>query len=78
MVVPAGNYMLKVNNKNTRARCEMFSKLTIKTCSGVSIVNFEQVNAGWDPCVEMNIRQRFDKSNKTNCFFKSCDIPLEF
>ena len=43
----AGNYMFKVNNKNTRARCEIRSKLTIKTperhhwhISGVFIVNF--------------------------------------
>ena len=28
---PAGNYMFKVNNKNTSARCEVCSKLTIKT-----------------------------------------------
>ena len=28
---PAGNYMFKVNNKNTRTRCEVCSKLTIKT-----------------------------------------------
>ena len=28
---PAGNYMFKVNNRNTRTRCEIFSKLTIKT-----------------------------------------------
>ena len=27
---PAGNYMFKVNNRNTRARCEICSKLTIK------------------------------------------------
>ena len=56
--VPAGNYMLKVNNRNTRTRCEISSKLTIKTpercqwtyftpCCSVSIVNFEQVNTGW-------------------------------
>ena len=37
----AGNYMFKVNNRNTKARCEICSKLTIKTpCSSVSIVNF--------------------------------------
>ena len=30
--------MLKVNNKDTR---------TTQTCSSVSIVNFEQVNACW-------------------------------
>ena len=28
---PAGIYLLKVNNRNTRARCEICSKLTIKT-----------------------------------------------
>ena len=28
---PAGKYLFKVNNKSTRARCEIFSKLTIKT-----------------------------------------------
>ena len=26
---PAGNYMFKVNNRNTRARCKICSKLTI-------------------------------------------------
>ena len=31
IVVPAGNYMFKVNNRNTRTRCEICSKLTIKT-----------------------------------------------
>ena len=28
---PAGNYMFEVNNRNTRARFEIYSKLTIKT-----------------------------------------------
>ena len=28
---PAANYMLKVNNRNTRTRCEIWSTLTIKT-----------------------------------------------
>ena len=28
---PAGNYMFKVNNRNTRTRCEICSKLTTKT-----------------------------------------------
>ena len=48
---PAGNYMFKVNNRNTRARCEICSKLTIKTperphlhCSDVFIVNFEHIS----------------------------------
>ena len=26
-----GNYMFKVNNRNTRTRCKICSKLTIKT-----------------------------------------------
>ena len=29
--ITAGNYMFKVNNRNTRTRCEISSKLTIKT-----------------------------------------------
>ena len=44
--------MFKVNNRNTTTRCEIYSKLTAKTPerrhSSVSIVNFEQVNDGWD------------------------------
>ena len=43
--------MLKVSNGNSRKKCEICSKLTIKTpewrhwcCSGVFIVDFEQVN----------------------------------
>ena len=54
IVFPAGIYLLKVNNRNTRTRCEICSKLTINTPerrhSSVSIVNFEQVNAGWVCC----------------------------
>ena len=30
-IIPARNYMFKVNNRNTRTRCEICSKLTIKT-----------------------------------------------
>ena len=48
--------MVKVNNRNTLTRSEICSKLTIKTperrfftpYSSVFIVNFEQINAGWD------------------------------
>ena len=40
IVYPTGNYMFKVNNGNTRTRCEIFSKLTIKTF----IVNFESIS----------------------------------
>ena len=31
LINPAGNCMFKVNNRNTKARCEITSKLTIKT-----------------------------------------------
>ena len=41
--------MFRVKNKNTIARWEICSKLAIKTPELVSsIVNFGQVNAGWD------------------------------
>ena len=51
---PTGIYLLKVNNRNNRRRCEICLKLTIivnfelfTPCFGVSIVNFEDVIAGW-------------------------------
>ena len=45
---PVGNYMFKVNNRNARTRCEIYSKLTITTpSSSVSINNFERVSVGW-------------------------------
>ena len=50
-VYPAGNYMFKVNNRSTRTRCEICSKLIIKTPerrhwrrSSVFIVNFEHIS----------------------------------
>ena len=50
-VHPANIYLLKVNNKGTRKRCKICSKLTIKTpqicqwlCSGVFVVNFEHIS----------------------------------
>ena len=49
--IPAGMYLLKVNNRNTRTRCEICSKLTINTPErrhwrrfGVFIVNFEHIS----------------------------------
>ena len=50
-MTPAGIYLFKVNNRNTRTRCEICSKLTINTPerrqwrrSGVFIVNFEHIS----------------------------------
>ena len=37
---PAENYRFKVDNRNTRARCEICLKLS----SGVFIVNFEHIS----------------------------------
>ena len=48
---PVGNYLLKLKNRNTKTRCEICSKLTIKIaegrqwrCSGILIVNFEHIS----------------------------------
>ena len=48
---PVSIYRLKVNNRDTRTRCEICSKLTLKTPerrywrrSGVFIVNFEHIS----------------------------------
>ena len=53
--IPAGNYMFKVNNRNTRNKVRNMFKVynkdtrtTPMACSSVFIVNFEQVNAEWD------------------------------
>ena len=56
---PAGIYLPKVNNRNTRTRCEICWKLTIKTTerpqcrrSGIFIVNFEHI---FTPCSSVSI-----------------------
>ena len=57
IILLANIYLFKVSNKNTSKRCEICSKLTIKT-PGVFIINlehflqvfivvFEQVNLSW-------------------------------
>ena len=38
---PAGIYLLKINNRNTRTKYKICSKLTIKT---INIVNFEHIS----------------------------------
>ena len=51
LLSPAGIYLLKVNNRNTRSRCEISSKLTIPTPerrqwrrSGIFNVNSEHIS----------------------------------
>ena len=74
--IPSGIYLLKVNERNARARCEICSKLTIKIperCQWLNFehvshlalvfffVNFEQVSAGWDiPLLTCSMRFRVD------------------
>ena len=64
LINPASIYLFKVNNGNSKTRCWICSKLTIKTperrqwrqltlnnftyYSSVSIIDFEQANAGWE------------------------------
>ena len=45
-MIPANIYLLKVNNRNTRTRREINSKVKIKTPDDVAvfIVNFEHVS----------------------------------
>ena len=71
---PAGNYMFKVNNKNTRTRCKICSKLT-KTperCewhhSGVFIVNFEHIS---QPCYSVFIAnfEQVNECRQGRCLF---------
>ena len=67
----AGSYMFKVNHRNSRTRCE-----NVQTpCSSVSIVNFEQVNAGWIQaeviCFEtQSIKFTLTSRNHAHCIFK--------
>ena len=48
---PANLYLFKVNNRNTRKRYEICSELSIQAPEQrqwcVSVVDFEQVNVGW-------------------------------
>ena len=69
---PSNTYLFKVSDRNTRKRCEISSKLTIKTLvfillpfehifasfSDVSIVDFEQVNFSWEEIL-INLKHNF-------------------
>ena len=55
--VPAGMYLLKVNNKNTRTRCEICSELTIKT-----------INSGQKTHLGKIIKTLFKTSLTSRCF----------
>ena len=51
--IPAANYIIRVNHRNTNGVALVSLLLSFEHISnlvlvGVSIVNFEQINAGWD------------------------------
>ena len=53
---PVGIYLLKVNNRNTRTRCEICSKLTIKTMdNGVVLVSLLLTLNNFPPCSGVSI-----------------------
>ena len=77
-------YVLKLSNRNTRARCEICSKLTIKTPftprSSVSNVNFEHVIAS---CVGVSLWHQKRKiitlwliSNRIQCEVKYSSVKI--
>ena len=82
---PAANYMFKVNNRNTRTRCEICcSKLTIKTSErwhwrrfGVVIVNFEHISPPllvflWAGKFRLGEDLNYFLNNLKNFFLKIC------
>ena len=52
---PANIYLCKVNNRNTRKRCEILSMtsltLNLTPFSSVSIVDYKVVNVSWAVCM---------------------------
>ena len=73
---PAGIFLLKVNNRNTRKRCEKCSNIwTFFTpCSSVSTVNFEHVIVDW---VYSYCSRNFVQPISWNINVYSISIPAE-
>ena len=77
---PSRQFMFKVNNRNTKARCEIMFKVNKNTstmplivlvsyltpCSRVSIVNFEQVDPDWDLVAWVLLQQPSELVKKYN------------
>ena len=60
--------MFKVNNKDPLGVVLVSLLLTLNIfCSSVSIVNFEQVNAGWEACPNSN----FLVAKQINSYFSN-------
>ena len=81
VIKPIDNYMVKVNNRNTRTRCEICSKLTTKTPerrhwrrSGVYSINLEHLVPHFTPCSSVYIVD-FEQVNYTRNFANK-DKPI--
>ena len=76
--ISAGNYMSKVNNRNTRTRCKIFSKLTIKTPEQRQFSGVQKCGTGlkWVNTILLSVIQ--DTQKKANWFpkFKSSEIQI--
>ena len=62
---PFGIYMFKVNDRNTRTRCEICSKLTI---------NFEQVNTDWTVSLKNSKTTSLKRLNDLTLHLNFCTI----
>ena len=69
----ANRHLLKVNNRNTRKRYEICSKLAIKTPEQyqrcrycLSVVNFKQVNVSWKPYFDTKVNACQRKCQHSN------------
>ena len=72
---PVSIYLFKVNNKNTKTKCENCSKVTVKAPErrqwqrfGVFIVNFEQISLFYlvFPLLTLNKKMMDGKDHKSN------------
>ena len=84
--IPAGNYMFKVNNRNTRTRCQICSKLTIKISADIDI-NFKipdecrqfcGYRSDWRDCLDLKLYVFKNYSGDHKLFLKSLKIPGTF
>ena len=73
---PVGNSMLKVNNRNTRTRCEIFSKLTIIHWRrfGVFIVNFEYISDLVLVFLLLTLSRYMPTGNHDNPLYTECNL----
>ena len=72
----ANIYLFKVNNRDTRTRCEISSKLNIKTpkrrqcCSGVFTVNFEHITHLFLLFLLLNLNKKMFTGQILNLFLR--------